>query len=289
MRIRGEPNAGAWVSGYHKHMPPTRPLAAITGAYAGIGATFARTLAARGYDLILIARRADRLQALASELAERHHAHSEIVAADLNAAADLERVAKRLGALPELDLLINNAGYGVKGEFATADYGGQEGMHLLHVMATLRLTHAVLGGMVARHKGAVINVASVAGFLTSPGAVSYGATKSWIIAFTEGVWMELHGARSPVRVQALCPGFTYSEFHDVAGLNREKLASKGWWYPSEQVVAESLAGLERDKVIVIPGFRYRLLVAVVTRIPRALRRSIMLAMARGSGRIAATK
>ena len=149
-------------------MPPTRTLAAITGASSGIGAVFARALAARGSDLILIARRTGRLQTLAEELAERHGAKSEIVTADLNVAADLERVAERLRAVPQLDFLVNNAGFGVKGQFATSDYSGPEGMHLLHVMATLRLTHAVLQGMVARGAGAVINVASVAGFLTSP-------------------------------------------------------------------------------------------------------------------------
>jgi short-subunit dehydrogenase len=270
-------------------MPSTRPLAAITGASAGIGATFARTLAGRGYDLILIARRASRLHALAAELAERHGAKSEIVTADLNVAADLERVAERLRAVPAVDLLINNAGFGVKGQFASSEFAGQESMHLVHVMATLRLTHAALGGMVARRSGAVINVASVAGFLTSPGAVSYGASKSWINVFTEGLWMELRGTGSPVHVQALCPGFTYSEFHDVAGMNRDKLAPKAWWCPAEQVVAESLEGLERDRVFVIPGFRYRLLVGMMGRIPRGLRRTLLLAVARRSGRIAAAK
>jgi short-subunit dehydrogenase len=270
-------------------MPSPRPLAAITGASAGIGATFARTLAARGYDLILIARRTDRLQALAAELTERNHTHSEIIAADLNVAADLERVAQRLGAAPELDLLVNDAGFGVGGQFATSEFAPQEGMHLLHVMATLRLTHAVLAGMVARRKGGVINVASVAGFLTSPGAVSYGASKCWINAFTEGIWMELRGTGSPVRVQALCPGFTYSEFHDVAGMDRTKLAPKSWWFPAGQVVEESLEGLERDKVFVIPGFRYRLLVGLTGLVPRSWRRGLLLAMARRNGRIARAK
>jgi hypothetical protein len=269
-------------------MPNTRPLAAITGASAGIGATFARTLAARGYDFILIARRTDRLQALAAELAQSG-AKSEIVTADLNDHADLERVAEHLQALPRLDLLINNAGFGVRGQFASAEYAGQEGMHLLHVMATLRLTHAVLAGMVARQSGAVINVASVAGFLTSPGSVSYGASKCWINAFTEGIWMELRGAGSPVRVQALCPGFTYSEFHDVAGMDRTKLAPKSWWYPAEQVVEESLAGLDRDRIFVIPGWRYRLLVTFVNFIPRSWRRGLLLATARRNGRFAAAK
>ena len=209
--------------------------------------------------------------------------------ADLNAGADLARVAGRLGALPRLDLLVNNAGFGVKGQFASSEYAGQEGMHLLHVMATLRLTHAVLGGMVARRSGAVINVASVAGFLTSPGSVSYGASKSWINTFTEGIWMELRGTGSPVRVQALCPGFTYSEFHDVARMDRKKLASKSWWYSAERVVEESLAGLERDQIFVIPGWRYRVLVGVTSQIPRWMRRKMLLAMARRNGRMAAAK
>jgi len=270
-------------------MPSTRTLAAITGASSGIGAAFARALAARGSDLILIARRTDRLQALAAELAERHGAKAEIVTADLNAPADLERVAARLSAAPLLDLLVNNAGFGVAGRFATSEYAGQEGMHRLHVMATLRLTHAVLAGMVARRAGAVINVASVAGFLTSPGSVSYGASKSWINTFTEGIWMELRGMESPVRVQALCPGFTYSEFHDVARMDRTRLAPKAWWYPAERVVEESLAGLERNQVFVIPGFRYRLLVGIVGRIPRGLRRTLMLTVARRNGRMAPAK
>jgi short-subunit dehydrogenase len=272
-----------------ERMPSTRPLAAITGASAGIGATFARTLAARGHDLILIARRADRLQVLAAELAQRHGTKSEIVTADLTVADDLERVAQRLSGTPDLAILINNAGFGVPGQFAKSEYAGQEGMHLLHVMATLRLTHAVLAGMVARRAGAVINVASVAGFLTSPGAVSYGASKCWIQAFTEGIWMELRGTGSPVKVQALCPGFTYSEFHDVAGMNRDKLAPKAWWCSGEQVVLESLEGLDRDNVIVIPSLRYRLLVGTVMRIPRALRRRLLIGMARRNGRMAPAK
>lgn len=270
-------------------MPSTRTLAAITGASSGIGAAFARALAARGSDLILIARRTDRLQALAAELAERHGAKAEILTADLNDPAELSRVAEQLHTSPQLDLLVNNAGFGVSGTFAASEYAGQEGMHRLHIMATLRLTHAVLAGMMERRAGAVINVASVAGFLTSPGSVSYGASKSWIISFTEGIWMELRGMGSPVRVQALCPGFTYSEFHDVAGLDRSRLAPKAWWCSAEQVVKESLAGLERNRVFVIPGFRYRLLVGIVGRIPRGLRRRLLVAGARRSGRMAAAK
>lgn len=175
--------------------------------------------------------------------------------ADLNAGADLARVAGRLGALPRLDLLVNNAGFGVKGQFASSEYAGQEGMHLLHVMATLRLTHAVLGGMVARRSGAVINVASVAGFLTSPGSVSYGASKSWINTFTEGIWMELRGTGSPVRVQALCPGFTYSEFHDVNRTRRElERRTPAWlWMGADEVAAAGYEAVEANRPIRVTG------------------------------------
>src|ERR1017187_5060046 len=272
-----------------KSMAQTSRLAAVTGASSGIGAAFARALAARGFDLILIARRKDRLDELARELAASHGANSEILTADLTLDADLARVEDRLRGASTLELLVNNACFGVGGLFADSPIAGQDAMHRLHILATLRLTHAALQGMVERRAGRIINVASVAGFIVSPGALSYGSSKSWINTFTEGLWLELRATGSPVRVQALCPGFTYSEFHDVAGMDRTKLAPKSWWCSAEQVVEESLAGLERDQVFVIPGFRYRMMVAIVNHVPRWLRRSLLLAVARRSGRIAAAK
>lgn len=266
-------------------MQTVRGLAAITGASSGIGATFARILAARGSDLILIARRTDRLEELAKELGAKHGTKSEVITADLNVDADVERVAEHLQASDRLDLLVNNAGFGVRGMFVASDYAPQGAMHRVHILATLRLMHAALQGMVARRAGAVINVASVAGFLTSPGAAGYGSSKGWINTFTEAVWLELRGSGSPVKVQALCPGFTYSEFHDVAKMDRNKLAPKSWWYSAEQVVQESLAGLEKDKIFVIPGLRYRMLVRMMDRMPRRLRRRMLLAMARRTGRV----
>jgi uncharacterized protein len=266
-------------------MAATRPLAAVTGASSGIGATFARRLAARGYDLILVARRKDRLDALARELREQHGASAEALAADLTLDAGMQLVEDRLRAAPNLALLVNNAGFGVGGRFSSAEIAGQEGMHRLHIIATLRLTHAALEGMVARNSGAVINVSSVAGFLVSPGAICYGATKNWINAFTEGLWMELKASESRVRVQALCPGFVLSEFHDTAGMDRGKLAGPAWWMTPEYVVDASLAALERDRLFVIPKPRYWILVAVTSRIPRSWRRFLMVWWARRSGRI----
>ncbi|MGO9097394.1 MAG: SDR family NAD(P)-dependent oxidoreductase [Bryobacteraceae bacterium] len=241
------------------------PLALVTGASSGIGATFARALARRGYGLVLVARRKDRLEALAREL------NGEALPADLTNAAELKLVEDRIAAAEDLELLVNNAGFGAMGRFWEADLDGQDRMHRLHVDATVRLTHAALRGMVARGRGGVINVSSVAGFVQSPGSTSYGATKRWMNAFTEGLYLELKSAGSPVKVQALCPGFTYSEFHDVAGMDRNLIA-KSLWLRAEDVVEASLGGLARGDLFVIPGWRYKFLVRLLAVVPDGLRR-----------------
>ena len=250
-----------------------RTVIAITGASSGIGATFARKLAA-GHDLLLIARRKDRLEALAHELSEQHATRVEILEADLTSDRDLNSVANKIAAEQRLTLLINNAGFGTTGRFWEASLDSQEKMHRLHVMATVRLSHAALSNMVRRDTGGIINVASVSAFVTNQGSVSYAATKSWMTAFTEGLYLELRGARSNVIVQALCPGFTYSEFHDTLGVRRRNLAGSAFWLTAEQVVDASLEGLRRKKLFVIPGWRYRLLTATLTKLPRKLRLAV---------------
>lgn len=246
----------------------------VTGASAGIGATFARRLAAEGYDLLLVARRADRLQQLASELPR-----TEVFPADLTDDSDLRRVEEAVATRPNLQLLVNNAGFGLSGRFFDTSADEHERMHRLHVIATMRLTHAALKRMVAVDDGAVINVSSVAGFTVSPGGVSYSATKNWMNVFTEGLWLDLKTRRSRVKVQALCPGFTYSEFHDVMKMDR-KLIPPSFWTPSETVVNASLRGLESNTLFVIPGWRYKLLVASMSVVPRALVRAVTVRMAR---------
>jgi len=243
----------------------SRTLAAITGASSGIGAVFARKLAAQGYDLLLIARRRDRLAQLAAELPDTH---SECMVADLATPEGIGEVASRLAEDPRLGLLVNNAGFGTKGRFYEAPIEEQARMHRVHIDATLRLTHAALGGMVRRDQGAIINVASVAGFVRSPANVSYCATKTWINAFTEGLYLELEGAGSKVVVQSLCPGFTYTEFHDVAGVDRATVPKRlGLWMSADAVVDASLAALPQRKLFVIPGWRYRLFVSLATKLP----------------------
>ena len=144
-------------------------------------------------------------------------------------------------------------------------------MHKLHVMATARLTHAALRNMVKQDYGAIINVASVAAFVRSPGSASYCATKTWMTTFTESIHLELKGSGSNVQVQALCPGFTYSEFHVAMGIEREKLAPRSMWLSAEEVVTASLEGLRTGKLFVVPNWRYRLLVAIATKLPASLR------------------
>jgi short-subunit dehydrogenase len=244
-----------------------RPLALVTGASAGIGATFAYVLSAIGLDPILVARRRERLEALREDLEAQYGVEAETLVADLATPEGLRAVEQRIRDARRLDLLVNNAGFGTTGRFWECDLERQEQMHQLHVTATLRLTHAALCGMVARKRGAIINVASVAGFAPTGGSVSYGATKAWMIAFTEALHMELRNAGSPVRVQALCPGFTYSEFHDVLGVDRSGIPEPLWMQP-EDVVAESMRGLRANQPVVVPGKFYRALVALLRILPR---------------------
>jgi short-subunit dehydrogenase len=245
-------------------------IAAITGASAGLGAVFARKLAAQGYDLLLIARRRDRLEKLARELTHSHGIAAGICEADLASEEGIAAAAESLAREPRLHLLINNAGFGTVGRFHEIGVESQTAMHRVHMDATMRLTHAALRGMVARNAGAIVNVASVAAFARSPANVSYCATKAWINAFTEGIYLELAGLGSNVTVQALCPGFTYTEFHDVIGIDRTKIP-KWLWMPADYVVDASLSAIPKRKLFVIPGLKYRLIVAFMTKVPTSLR------------------
>jgi short-subunit dehydrogenase len=241
------------------HLAPGTAL--ITGASSGIGAAFARQLAARGCHLILVARRADRLQALASELQARHSIKAEVLPADLANEPDLVRVEARLRACPDLTLLVNNAGFGAGGLFHQIDPAKQLGMIQVHVVATTRLTRAALPVLVERGHGGVITVASIAAFAALPASAMYGATKAWQVAFSRALAGEVRDAG--VRVQALCPGFTYTEFHDTPEFKDfDRRAIPGFmWMSSEAVADASLRALERDRMLCIPGLVNRLLAA----------------------------
>ena len=242
-----------------------KSLAAITGASSGIGAAFARKLAAN-YDLLLIARRADLLEALALDLRSRG-AEVRVIGADLSDALQLRMVADRIASEPNLALLVNNAGFGDRAPFWEADAEVLDKMHRLHIGALVRLSHAALRVFVPQNHGAIINLASVAAFARRQGGISYGATKTWVTAFTEGLYVDLQAAASLVYVQALCPGYTYSEFHDVLKQDRQRLAPPALWLTAEKVVDDSLRGMVNRKLYVVPGWRYKLAVWLLRALP----------------------
>jgi short-subunit dehydrogenase len=242
-------------------------LALVTGASAGIGREFCQQLAARGHDLLVVARDRTRLEALGRELGSGHRVAVEPLAADLSREADLTRVAERIAAA-EPTLLVNNAGFGTTGTLARTDPGRQAEMVRLHTLAPVRLTLAALPSLLRRNAGGVINVSSVAGFAVVPGRVTYGATKAFLTAWTEGLAAELRG--SGVRVQALCPGFTHSEFHQRMG-SRNGRAPDFMWLTARQVVAASLRALDRGgPTVCVPGWHYRAIVAALRILPRGL-------------------
>ena len=258
-------------------------LAVITGASSGIGEEFARQLAARGYDLLLVARREDRLKRLAAELAATHHVVVETMAADLATDEGRAALVERIRSTPNFGLLVNNAGFGASGMFQKVDLGVQDQMHRLHVLTALALSHATLENLMARPDAdgrcGIINVSSVAGFEQAPTSVSYNATKAWMTSFTNGLAIELTVQQSPVKVQALCPGFTYSEFHDRMATDRSPIP-KQLWLDAGFVVAESLRAFDRGQVIVVPGWRYKIIVAFLRATPGAVMRRISASLGR---------
>ncbi|MBI5086058.1 MAG: SDR family oxidoreductase [Acidobacteria bacterium] len=253
-------------------------LAVITGASSGLGEVFARRLAAQGWQLLLAARRAEKLEAIRRELGDG----VECFPCDLASTEEAERLARRLEEL-EPELLVNNAGFGTMGKFHETAYERQAAMVNVHVLATMRLTRAVLPGMVARGRGAVINVSSVAGFFRSAGNVSYCATKGWMNDFTEGLRIELDAVGSPVVVQALCPGFTYTEFHDTLGVDRKMIPGL-LWMDAGYVVDESLRALERGELFVIPNWKYQFAAAFAELLPVSWRLALAKASPHKRGR-----
>ena len=241
--------------------------ALVTGASSGIGAAYARRLAQDGYAVILVARREARLQALAAELTQLYKVNVDIIVADLSQLDDLARVEASIAATDDLTMLVNNAGFGLLGDFAEKGIEPQEDMIRVHVLATVRLTRAALGGMLAHGRGAIVNVSSVMAFYPMSGNVTYSATKSYLNAFTEALQQELRG--TGVRIQALCPGFTRTEFQDKAHIPSIAVPAF-WWMTPEAVVEQSLRDLNVGKVVSVPGVLYRALVLASRMVQRAI-------------------
>jgi short-subunit dehydrogenase len=232
--------------------------ALITGASSGIGAEYARQLAVKGTKLILVARRKEKLKALAESLQKEFSISIDIFPADLSISEDVARVEEKLASVPDLDLLVNNAGFGAVNRFFEGDPRSHFDMLQVHVTASVHLTRSALLGMVARKSGWIVNVASVAAFFPY-GSVLYPSTKAFLVSFSQALQAELQG--TGIHVQALCPGFTYTEFHDVINMDR-RIVPKFAWMSAERVVSTSLKALPHGRVIVVPGWQYRFIVAL---------------------------
>jgi short-subunit dehydrogenase len=252
--------------------PTERPVALITGASAGIGKVFAQRLAASGHDLLLVARDGVRLQQLADELSLQYGINADAMPADLARDEGMRSVANRISQLPRLDYLVNNAGFGSKGKLVNRPVAEQATMLELHVMAPMLLTRVALPGMIERGSGTIINVASVASFIYSAGNVNYCATKAYLRVFSEGLATELIG--TGVHVQALCPGFTRTEFHERAAIDMNSTPGL-LWLDAGRVVDDSLAQAARGgETVCIPSVRYKLIVLLIRYLPRWIERAI---------------
>lgn len=250
---------------------PTSRTALITGASSGIGEAFADVFASEGFDIIAVARREDRLQALAARLQQQHGARVHVIRADLGQPHAVDEVCRELSARGlTVDALVNNAGYGVPGVYVASTWERHAASLQVMVTAVAELTHRLLPGMIARGYGRVINVASLAGLVPAPaGHTLYGATKAFLIKFSEALAHE--GARHNVHVTALCPGFTLSEFHDVTGTRSQMQRLPRWmWLDAAAVARQGYDAVMAGTPVYITGRVNRTIAALVRYLPHGL-------------------
>ena len=246
-----------------------RRLALVTGASAGIGAAFARILASHGYDVALTARRTERLEKLAEEISLRYGVETLTVAADLAEAEAPGQILEHLTAHGRtVDALVNNAGYGLPGSYAETRWEDQRAFIQVMMTAPADLAHRVLPGMIQRRFGRIVNVASLAGLVPpSAGHTLYGASKSFLVRFSQSLHLETqaHG----VHVSALCPGFTFSEFHDVNGTRAQiSRSTPPWlWLGADEVAAAGYEAVEANRPVCVPGAPNKAIAAVAKLIP----------------------
>ena len=243
--------------------------ALITGATAGIGASYANLLAKEGFDLILVARDLPRLNKVAKELNKRFGVKTQCIKADLTKPSQLAKVEKRVADLKKpIDVLVNNAGFGIKDSFTASNLDKEQELLDVLVTAPMRLTHAVLPVMVKRNTGIIVNVSSVASFIAGG---TYSAAKSYLTVFSESLHTELRGTN--VKISALCPGFTRTEFH-ARGRMKMTALPKFMWLNSDELVNKSWKYAKANRVICIPGWQYKILSAIARNAPRPIVRKV---------------
>jgi uncharacterized protein len=249
------------------------PTALITGASAGLGAEFARQLADAGHDLVLVARDGERLEALRGQLVEQTGVGVEVISADLTTDEGCAVVSKRIEDRTQpIDVLINNAGFGMYKVFGSGDLAAEERQLDLNVRAILRLTHTAVRVMTGRGKGRIVNVSSVSAFVPRGSNATYAATKAWVTMFSEALSVQLSG--SGVTVTAICPGFTRTEFHERAQADMSHVPER-MWLSAQDVVREGLADAFKGRPLSIPSREYRRLVLLARLVPRPVLRRVM--------------
>jgi len=227
--------------------------ALITGGSSGLGAEFGRQLASQGFKIVLVARRKERMEELADEMAKKYSVETAILVADLSNSADNDSIMEYIADLDDLDVLINNAGYGLMADFVQTETASHVDMINVHCTAPVQFCHKALPGMQSRGRGVIINVASTAALLDVPVAFMYTSTKQFINTFSQLLQANLKD--TGIRVQSLCPGFTYTEFHDVEtmkGFDRNWFP-KEMWMKAEDVISLSLDAFKEDAVVFVPG------------------------------------
>jgi uncharacterized protein len=250
--------------------------ALITGASAGLGLEFAKRFAADGHDLVLVARRRDRLEALAGQLQQAHGVKAHVVAADLAVPDGPRRVLEEVRRLEvSVDFLVNNAGFGTSGAFSEIDLKRELEMVQVNIGALLELTRALLPGMVARKSGRILNIGSTAGFQPGPFMAAYYASKAFVNSFTEALWYELRG--TGVTATVSCPGATATEFAAVAGNDRSRLFRMGAASPSA-VAREAYRAMMAGRPIVVHGMRNKVGVQLLRVSPRGAIRAVAAAL-----------
>ena len=249
-----------------------RPIALVTGASAGIGNAFAHGLAGRGYDLVVVARDAARLEALAKELEAAHGTTTEVLTADLSDERQVQSVEARLADEDRpIELVVNNAGFGTMGHFKDLPLDQEVAEIALNVVALTRLTHAALPNMLERRAGGVINVASIAAFQPTPGNATYGATKAFVSSLSQGVHEELKG--TGVNCMVLCPGFTRTEFQQRAGIDSSDVPDF-LWQEASVVVDYAMKAFEKGKAMCVPGPLNRVTAGFSATVPSGVSRRI---------------
>jgi hypothetical protein len=244
----------------------------VTGASSGIGRAFALALADRGHDLVVVARDVDRLETLAQELHDAYGASTEVLPADLSDPDGLGAVEARVAdGASAIDLVVNNAGFGTSGHFTGLSIAREQQEIELNVLALVRLTHAALGGMVERGRGGVLNVASIAGYQPTPGNAVYGATKAFVMSFSQAVHEELKG--TGVKCMVLAPGFTRTEFQVRAGFDSSEVPGF-LWQDAPTVVQHALRAYDRGRAVCVPGPLNAATAAFTAVTPQAVTRRI---------------